>query len=360
MRASTLLFCLATWTLASCGKDAPTLAAAAGSDPAGVVERVEGTVTARRAAAKDERTLAPQAMMFADDTVKTAAASSVAIRLAHNGALWTLESEQSRRVDQSAAWGAPKQAAVLVVADKLEAPQTASAGRHSDQEAAQTGESAARPEAEAAKEAKQDAPTQPQVAPPPAAPPVAAHAAAPKRHAAAKQAAARAARPSALRGGGSDDPMDDLGGGGLGILGTKREGSASGGALKSVDFGDVPASKGGSAGSGTVAAKAPSASMSAAAESGTPGAAMSVLSRRSAGVKKCYEKALAEQPNLQGKLKVRIVVDASGVVTNIEVVESTLAHAATVKCAVEKIRATKFAAGEALDFSYVMYFSTAR
>jgi outer membrane biosynthesis protein TonB len=358
MRASTLLFCLAIGTLASCGKDAPTPAAAAGSDPAGVVERVEGTVTARRAAAKGERTLATQSMMFADDTVKTAAASSVAIRLAHNNALWTLESEQSRRVDQSAAWGAPKQAAVLVVADKLEAPQTASAGRHSDQEAAQTGESAARPEAEAAKEAKHDADTPPQMAPPPAAPPV--RAAAPKRHTAAKAAAARAARPSALRGGGSDDPMDDLGGGGLGILGPKREGSASGGWLKSVDFDNAPASKGGSAGSVTVAAKAPSATVSAAAESGTPSAAMSVLSRRSAGVKKCYENALAEMPNLQGKLEVRIVVDASGVVTRVDVVESTLDHAAALKCAVEKIRATKFAAGEALDFSYVMHFSTAR
>ena len=103
-------------------------------------------MTALRAgAAVPARVLAVRDGVWADDTLVTAEQASVAVRLGHNNGLWRLESGQTRRVDEAAAWRAPKQAADLALADRQEAPTTASAGRHSEQEAAQTGEAAARP-----------------------------------------------------------------------------------------------------------------------------------------------------------------------------------------------------------------------
>jgi hypothetical protein len=114
---------------------------------AGQVEAVEGRVTAQRAnAAAPARVLALHDGVWPDDAVVTTEQAAVAIRLAHNNALWQLEGGQTRRVDASAAWRAPKQAAQQALADKQEAPTTASAGRHSEQEAAQASETAVRPE----------------------------------------------------------------------------------------------------------------------------------------------------------------------------------------------------------------------
>lgn len=114
--------------------------------PSGTVEAVEGRVTAQRASgASSPRVLTVRDAVWADDTVITADQASVSIRLAHNSALWLLQGGQSRRVDAAAAWRASKQAAELALADRQTAPTTASAGRHSEQEAAQTGEAATRP-----------------------------------------------------------------------------------------------------------------------------------------------------------------------------------------------------------------------
>ena len=147
----------------ACGKPAPAPApalapaevapAASSAVLAGNVEAVEGRVTAQRAqAGAPARVLALHDGVWPDDAVVTADQAAVAIRLAHNNALWQLEGGQTRRVDETAAWRAPKQAAQAALADRQEAPTTASAGRHSEQEAAQASETAVRPEAEAAKQ----------------------------------------------------------------------------------------------------------------------------------------------------------------------------------------------------------------
>ncbi len=126
-------------------------APAAATAPAGTVESVEGRVTAQRTGAGViARALSARDSVWADDTVVTADQAAVSIRLLHNNALWMLQGGQSRRVDTAAAWRAPKQAAEATLGDRQAEPTTASAGRHSEQEAAQTGEAATRPAAPAA------------------------------------------------------------------------------------------------------------------------------------------------------------------------------------------------------------------
>ena len=149
--ASSYFLCLVLAAAAiACDKPAPEAPAppqaAAVAAPAGTVEALEGRVTARRAGAPAAaRALALRDSIWADDTVTTAAEAAVSIRLAHNHALWQLQGGQTRRVDEAAAWRAPKQAAAVALADHQEAPTTLSAGRHSELEAAQTAESATRP-----------------------------------------------------------------------------------------------------------------------------------------------------------------------------------------------------------------------
>ena len=162
---------LLAWALAltACGKtDAPP----ASDLPAGEVEAVEGAVTAQRAEAKP-RPLTVKAPVFSDDTVTTPPGSAVTIRLLHNLAQWHLEGGLSKRVDQSAAFAAPRDATPQPLAAKPEATVTASAGRHSEHEAAGSAESAVRapepaaptppptPAAEIAKQADNANPTPP-------------------------------------------------------------------------------------------------------------------------------------------------------------------------------------------------------
>jgi outer membrane biosynthesis protein TonB len=109
--------------------------------PAGVVVELSGTASATRDGA-DPRPLAVDAQIFADDTVETGAASSVAIKLSHNNAALRLDAQMTRRVDQSLAWKAPKQQDDSVLEGRAVDDQTAAAGRHTEREAAGTASTA--------------------------------------------------------------------------------------------------------------------------------------------------------------------------------------------------------------------------
>lgn len=111
--------------------------------PAGEVTALEGSVTAKRATATTSRTLALDADVFADDEVSTAEGSMVQIKLAHNGALWTLDASRTQRVDAIAAWSAPRQSAsdLVLIRDDRE-DRTRAAARSGSQEGISTGESA--------------------------------------------------------------------------------------------------------------------------------------------------------------------------------------------------------------------------
>jgi len=116
--------------LTACGGKETSPAA---GGPAGEVVRAEGAVTATRAAqGAQPRALTATAQVFADDTIATAADGSVDIRLLHNQAVWKLGPAETRRVDASAAWRAPKGSSEASAFASGDEDRTASAGRHTD------------------------------------------------------------------------------------------------------------------------------------------------------------------------------------------------------------------------------------
>ena len=132
-----------------CSKEGSSASPAAG--PAGVVVELSGTVEATREGG-EPRPLAVDAEVFADDTIKTGADSSVNIALTHNNASLRLEAGMTKRVDSTLAWKAPRREDDSVL-DRDVDDQTAAAGRHTEREAAGTASTAvanAEPEREAA------------------------------------------------------------------------------------------------------------------------------------------------------------------------------------------------------------------
>lgn len=219
-----------------CAKEQPAEVAPAA--PAGTVEAVQGRVTAQRAdGSRDPRVLAVAAQVFADDTISTPADGAVSIRLLHNLALWQLQGGLSKRVDQSAAWKAPKNATPQPLAQEAPPALTASAGRHSEREAAQTAESAQRSGPAASAPPAPLPPPAPQVAAasPPSPAPIADHpqgadkpTSARSKGATGRAAAASPIKP--LQRGGLDDGDDGLigAGSGLGKPGTGGGGEGAG------------------------------------------------------------------------------------------------------------------------------------
>jgi len=111
--------------------------------PAGKVIELSGKVEAAREGAA-VRPLAVGTPVFADDTVTTGADGSAVILLAHNQVRWSLGQDKSLRVDRSMAWKATSDegGSAFDDEDKL---ATASAGRHTDREAADTAATAQLP-----------------------------------------------------------------------------------------------------------------------------------------------------------------------------------------------------------------------
>jgi hypothetical protein len=72
--------------------------------------------------------------VFVDDTVTTGADGSVDIRIAHNRAIWKLGAGESRRVEASAAWRAPRGSSEGAVFASADDDRTVAAGRHGDDE----------------------------------------------------------------------------------------------------------------------------------------------------------------------------------------------------------------------------------
>ncbi len=158
MRPS-LLFVL---MLSACGgKDADPsqpVAEAPKAAGAGKVIEITGNVTASRGT--EVRKLAAADPVVAEDVIDTGTDGSIVIELAHNNARWSLEAGIKSRVDESVAWGLPKQDHASVVDHA-----TSAAGRHADRQAAETAASAAEaPAVEAKVEAKVEANARPAAA----------------------------------------------------------------------------------------------------------------------------------------------------------------------------------------------------
>ncbi|MCB9563422.1 MAG: hypothetical protein H6708_23730 [Kofleriaceae bacterium] len=117
---------LAGGAVAGCDKgDAPRVEVEPGV-AAGDVREVAGAVAAIRGDAR--RILAVGDEVSGDDVIETGADGQVVIELRHNGARWSLGPSQSRRVAESAAWNAPRQAGGAGGAGE----RTAAAGREGE------------------------------------------------------------------------------------------------------------------------------------------------------------------------------------------------------------------------------------
>ncbi len=121
-----LLGCLLL--VASCGSEK----AAPASGPVGHVVVVKGEVRAQRAD-NEARLVQVDDTVFADDTIVTGDAASVQILIKHNGALWELGQNTSRRIDKGVAFRATTKGAAPL--DRKEAVATAAAGSNTTREA---------------------------------------------------------------------------------------------------------------------------------------------------------------------------------------------------------------------------------
>lgn len=73
----------------------------------------------------------------------------------------------------------------------------------------------------------------------------------------------------------------------------------------------------------------------------SPEAIQEVLLEHNSAIRYCYERELKRNPNLKGKLSVRITVGADGHVTKAEIVNSTLNNARVERCILARIRLWK-------------------
>jgi hypothetical protein len=104
--------------------------------PVGNVIEVAGTVTAKRASAKDSRPLDKGAAVYADDTITTAESGSVRILLSHNNAVFDLSGGQTRALRKAHAWSAKRRERNAL--ERTGEDSTELAGRHAEKTAAET------------------------------------------------------------------------------------------------------------------------------------------------------------------------------------------------------------------------------
>lgn len=130
------------WLVAACGGDGSDSGKPGPDEVAGKVIQVAGAVSAERNG--QTRTLTVGAAVHGGDTIKTAADGTVTIEIDHNKARWTLDSNKSRRLDQSVVWNAPKASAQELLARRQNDTTTA-AGRHAERSAAGTLATASAP-----------------------------------------------------------------------------------------------------------------------------------------------------------------------------------------------------------------------
>ncbi len=316
---------LALW---GCDKPPPQSAPDA---PAGQVQAVEGLVTATRAVAGAQaRALAVAGPVFADDTVVTPPEASVSIRLLHNQALWRLDGGQSKRVDQTAAWRASQESAPQALAPQAQEVATASAGRHSEREAAASAESAVRTaESSPAPARAEPAPAPAQAAPRPRvdlARKQAARAEPVSRPAKGASGAAVSSRRAAL--GGQADDLD------LGLGQQGGSGQGSGGYKKEEAMAPSPP---GTAGSGSAAKDYAGHRLEIAsilitcADDELKATLLTALHRLKSGLLQCQRTALRVNPVLVEQLQAELTVDPQGKLNELSVTPSTQPLAACVQ-----------------------------
>ena len=274
--------------------------------------------------------------VFADDAVITLEDASVSIRLLHNLALWRLDGGQRKRVDQTAAWRASKEAVPQALAQRAQAVATASAGRHSEREAAASAESAVRtpaPVPAVGQPASVQAEPRPaeQVAQKPTS--RVESAGRPSRK---SSGAASSNRRAALGGAGDDlelglgkqgalGPGSGSSGGGSSSGGQSGDGLSRGGGHESKEVVGLDAPRSAAKGSGATAKDqvAPSVQVAAVVvtcnDSQLKAAITAGVHRLKSAFVHCQSAALKGNPELAAQLRAEVTVDAEGRVTEVSV-----------------------------------------
>jgi TonB family protein len=83
-----------------------------------------------------------------------------------------------------------------------------------------------------------------------------------------------------------------------------------------------------------------------------------VMSKNASGFKYCYEKSLAKDPALQGKVTISFTIGTRGTVTQADVKATTLDNAEVEKCIVNRLKKLRFPKprGGAVKVSYPLIF----
>ncbi len=277
--------------------------------PAGKVIELSGKVDATREGAA-VRPLVVGAPVFADDTVTTGPDGSAVILLAHNQVRWSLGQDKSLRVDRSMAWKASGDESGSAFDDE-EKVATASAGRHTDREAADTAATAQLPGA-AEPEAPPAPPAQSSEAMASSSKPTSGSAAKRSRSASGSASKTLAQRPAPAD---SDDRLLD-------------EPSGGGGAASGAATAAVPAAPAPPAGSAVVPGKLTVKGALAADQVGP----------------RLADFAGSCRGSVAGKLVVRIEIDGKGAVKSVRLIGSSKVTASIAGCVSAAARGLSFPA----------------
>jgi hypothetical protein len=278
--------------------DAPKVAASSAA-PAGRVLEVSGTVTVAG------RPLAQNDTVVATSVIDTGADGNVVIELLHNLARWELGPNKHVRVDASLAW---REVRRTEPAPEVE-HEMSSAGRPAERMAAETAVTAAETETEAGTEGGGNANDKRPLVQAPTAPTT------PKAKADSK-------------------------GTGLGKIGTIGHG-AGGGAGQGYGAG-----AGGVRGSDQTKRATTRAGEPKVTGTVSPAVIKRIVQQHIGRMRLCYERGLAANPRLAGKIVVTFVIDSGGAVSTVQDAGSTIGDAGVVSCVVKAFDTLTFPAPE--------------
>lgn len=312
--------------LAACQSDkapATSASSAATTAVAGRVIEVSGAVTVAG------KPLAKGDTVAAKDTVDTGADGNVVIELAHNNVRWVLGPNKHVRVDTSLAWSQPKAAGSAAEGTA----ESTSAGRHAERAAAGTVA-----DSDEGKMGNKDAPKEPQ--------PVVAS---------AVGSAAPAGGEDALAEGGAAS-TGTASTGGLGIKGTGVGGGGTGqGTIGLGGIGTIGHGGGGGTGQGgggsTGGLRGGSAPTVKALDAKVTGSLareviVRIVRRHMNALRFCYERGLMKNPDLRGKVVVKLTIDKTGRVPEATATINTIGDPDVGACVVKRFKQMQFPAPE--------------
>lgn len=145
---------------------------------------------------------------------------------------------------------------------------------------------------------------------------------------------------------GLDQALGDVGGVVVAQRGMDVRGPRGAGGGKSADIGDLAAGSGRGVGLGSKATRKVEAGVQTASfvsqGSLSADAIRQVVQQNLRGIKFCYEKELAKNPELQGKVTVKFTIGPDGTLTNYEIESSTLNNAEAESCILQRMRRWRF------------------